>query len=440
MNTNTTCDTRPAAPGADHMDFSKHPCYSAEGKHKYARIHLPVAPQCNIQCNYCNRKFDCVNESRPGVSSDVLPPAQAVGYLREMKEKIPAIEVVGIAGPGDPFANPYETMETLRLVRREFPDMMLCLASNGLHIGPYIDELAELEVSHVTITINAIDPRVGALVYKWVRDGGRPHKGEAGAALMIERQIDAVKRLAEKGILVKVNSIIVPGINDRHIPEIARLVKGLGAEIMNCIPLCPVEDTAFQHLPEPSALMTARVRLLSGNHLGQMSHCARCRADAVGLLEEDRSVEFAETLNNYTNAESPMDYTRPYVAVATQEGMLVNLHLGEAEKVIIYRPVEDEPDEYEIVDVRKLPGNGGGDDRWKKLATNLSDCRAILVSASGPRPRKILENFGLPVVEMEGLIEEGLEALFTGREIPASLRRRFTGCGDSCGGNGQGCS
>ena len=34
---------------------SKHPCYSAEAHTKYARMHLPVAPACNIQCNYCNR-------------------------------------------------------------------------------------------------------------------------------------------------------------------------------------------------------------------------------------------------------------------------------------------------------------------------------------------------------------------------------------------------
>ncbi len=46
--------------------IQQHPCYSKEA-HQYARMHLPVAPACNIQCNYCNRKYDCSNESRPGV-------------------------------------------------------------------------------------------------------------------------------------------------------------------------------------------------------------------------------------------------------------------------------------------------------------------------------------------------------------------------------------
>jgi nitrogen fixation protein NifB len=423
----------------EQFPLDRHPCYSMGGSHKYARIHLPIAPRCNIQCNYCNRKFDCVNESRPGVTSEVLTPVQALAYLEEMVEKIPSIEVVGIAGPGDPFANPYETMETLRLVRKRFPKMMLCLASNGLHIGPSIDELAELEVTHVTITINAVDPAIGALVYRWVRDGDHPLKGEEGAALMIERQLEAVARLAALGVLVKVNAIVIPGVNDHHIPEIARVTKSLGAMIMNCIPLCPVEDTPYEHLEEPDALMMARVRLQSGENMPQMSHCARCRADAVGLLGEDQSIEYAETLSSYTQMSTPIDKTRPYVAVATQEGMLVNLHLGEAQKVIIYG-YHSEADEYEILDVRNLPPTGGGDDRWKKLAHELRDCRAVLVSACGPRPKQIIEGFGLPVIEMEGLIEEGLEAIYHDEEIPASLRRRFTSCGASCAGSGNGCS
>lgn len=423
----------------ENFNLDRHPCYSIGGSHKFARIHLPVAPRCNIQCNYCNRKFDCVNESRPGVTSKVLTPVQALAYLEEMVEKIPTIEVMGIAGPGDPFANPFETMETLRLVRKRFPEMMLCLASNGLHIGPYIEEIAELDVTHVTITINAVDPVIGALVYRWVRDGEHPLKGEEGAALMIERQLEAVARLAALGVLVKVNAIVIPGVNDRHIPEIARVTKSLGAMLMNCIPLCPVEDTPFENLTEPDALVMARVRLQSGENMPQMSHCARCRADAVGLLGEDQSIDYAETLEAFTEMKTAIDPTRPYVAVATQEGMLVNLHLGEARKVIIYGH-HAETDEYEIIDVRNLPPTGGGDDRWKILAHELRDCRAVLVSACGPRPKQIIEGFGLPVIEMEGLIEEGLEAIFHDEEIPASLRRRFTSCGAACSGSGNGCS
>ena len=121
------------------MDINNHPCFSEGARHRTGRIHLPVAPACNMQCNYCNRDFECVNESRPGVSSGILLPWQAADYLDEVLERIKNIAVVGIAGPGDPFANPGETLATLHLVRERHPEMMLCVATNGLAVADYVD-------------------------------------------------------------------------------------------------------------------------------------------------------------------------------------------------------------------------------------------------------------------------------------------------------------
>ena len=143
-------------------NINNHPCFNVHAKGTCGRVHLPVAPDCNIKCNYCNRKYDCVNESRPGVTSSVLTPDQAVLYLERVLEKAPNITVAGIAGPGDAFAKPQGTMETLRLIRKRFPELLLCLATNGLNVAPYIAELAELQVSHVTMTVNAVDPEIGA--------------------------------------------------------------------------------------------------------------------------------------------------------------------------------------------------------------------------------------------------------------------------------------
>ena len=423
------------------IDLTAHPCFGKDAQHKYGRIHLPVAPRCNIQCNFCNRKFDCMNESRPGVTSGVLKPQQALDYLTEIVAKRPEIKVVGIAGPGDPFANPEETMETLRLVRAKHPELMLCLASNGLGIGPYIDELAELNVSHVTITITAVDPSIGAKIYAWIRDGRSPVRGEEAARLLIERQLDAVRRLKEKGIIVKINSIIVPGVNDTHIPEVARTVKELGADIMNCMPLVPVAGAVFEELPAPDAAMTARVRLQSGVHLNQMAHCARCRADAVGFIDEKMTREQMETLDRFAHAALSAGKARPYVAVASQEGALVNMHLGEAARLVIFKQDESTASGFKFVEIRTAPAPGGGSARWSALADCLSDCRAILVNAAGSTPKAALEERGIEVIEMEGLIEEGLTAVYSNQPIPAALKRRFTSCGaGGCRGTGTGCA
>ena len=52
--------------------------------------------------------------------------------------------------------------------------------------APYISELAELQVSHVTMTVNAVDPEIGARIYSWVRDGKKLYRGLAAAELMLE--------------------------------------------------------------------------------------------------------------------------------------------------------------------------------------------------------------------------------------------------------------
>ncbi|MCM2266068.1 MAG: radical SAM protein, partial [Desulfuromonadales bacterium] len=89
---------------------SEHPCFGGDHA-KAGRIHLPVAPGCNIKCGFCERRFDCANESRPGVTSRVLTPEQAVERVRLVKRHMEKqggaqLKVVGIAGPGDPLANP----------------------------------------------------------------------------------------------------------------------------------------------------------------------------------------------------------------------------------------------------------------------------------------------------------------------------------------------
>jgi nitrogen fixation protein NifB len=410
------------------LDRSRHPCFDAGARHHYGRIHLPVAPRCNVQCNFCDRRYDCPNESRPGVTSTVLTPTQAVEYLRRVGERIPDLAVVGIAGPGDPFANSEETMETLRLVRDHDPDILLCVATNGLRVGPHVDELAGLGVGHITITINAVDPEIGKQIYAWMRDGTRVVRGAEAARLLLGRQLEAVRALKEKGVTVKVNTIIIPGVNDDHIPEVARTVAGLGADVLNCIPLYPVEGTPFGVLETPSAGRIARVRAEAAEYLPQMSHCARCRADAVGRLGEAMSQEILACLHDCAAGRGS---ERPYVAVASEEGLLVNLHLGEAETLMIFGP------DGNLVESRPTPPTGLGIRRWVDLADLLKDCRAVLVSGAGETPRQVLAEAGVRVQLTEGLVADTLDALYQGRAF-APPRREFR-CGEACAGQGNGC-
>ncbi|MEQ9369620.1 MAG: nitrogenase cofactor biosynthesis protein NifB [Coleofasciculus chthonoplastes F3-SA18-01] len=422
------------------VNLENHPCFNVKVKGQFGRVHLPVAPKCNIQCNYCNRKYDCVNESRPGVTSTILSPAQAAVYMEKVLEKEPRISVAGIAGPGDPFANPEETLGTMRLLREKFPDLILCLATNGLNLKPeYIDEIAEIGVSHVTVTINAIDPEITRKVYRWVRHEKSVYQGLKGAKLLLERQLVAVKGLKAAGITVKINCIVMPGINDHHVVEVAKAMAELGADLFNAMAMYPTAETPFEGLTEPDAIMMAKIRKECEEYLPQMRHCTRCRADAVGLLGADQSEEFHGCLIACSKKVIPIEEKeRPYVAVATVEGILVNQHLGQADQFQIWQKTDQG---FTLVEERLAPDRGSGFERWQKVATMLKDCRAILASSIGDNPKEILTKCGVLPVEMSGFIETGLQAVYEGSDLSKLKGKRQVAAGKvgECTGSGLGC-
>lgn len=419
------------------LKLDNHPCFSEKAKGVCGRIHLPVAPACNIKCNYCNRKYDCVNESRPGVTSAVLSPAQASAYLDRVMAKAPSISVVGIAGPGDPFANADETLETMRLIRAKYPDMLLCVSTNGLGLPAHIDEVAQLSVTHATVTVNAVDPEIGEKIYAWAKDGKIIYRGRQAAEILLERQIESIKGLKERGIMVKVNTIVIPGINDHHVPSVAEKMSGLGVDALNVMAMVPNAGTPFEDLPEPGARQMAELRAEAEKYLPQIRHCKRCRADAVGLLGKDRCMEFKEDLEECASMIPFSTEGKPYVAVATMEGALVNQHLGEATRFQIWRK---DGDGFKLIEERQAPPKGNGVERWRDLAEILGDCRAVLVSGFGAMPAAVLTEEKVLPIEMSGFIEMGLRAVYSGKDVKVFKKRR-SGCakGLGCKGDGLGC-
>ena len=432
-----------------------HPCFDDRARHIFSRVHLPVAPKCNVQCKFCDRRYDCVNESRPGVSSVILSPGQAMVYLEKVVSRLPNVSVVGIAGPGDPLANPVETFKTLALVRERYPKMILCLATNGLALPEYADRIAELKVSHVTVTVNAVDPDIGAKIYAWVRDGKRVYRGREGAGILLERQMDGVKLLKSRGVTVKINFILIPGINHKQAGNVAKVMKSMGADIFNCMALIPSPGSDFAVVPPPSEEMVGKARAEAAKFLPQMSHCARCRADAVGIIGRDMDEKSLDDL--LASARLPLNpkERRPYVAASTLEGVLVNEHLGRAEEFHIYIRKDHG---FKYKESRKAPPAGGGDERWQQIAELLKDCRAVLVNAVGNRPVEFLKEAGLEVVEMDGLIEQGLDHVYNGAPLPGKRMMKGCACGQAnqepavaascagktcgsggCGGSGMGC-
>ncbi|BAY98023.1 nitrogenase cofactor biosynthesis protein NifB [Tolypothrix tenuis PCC 7101] len=425
--------------------IAKHPCYSEEAHHHYARMHVAVAPACNIQCNYCNRKYDCANESRPGVVSELLTPEEAAHKVLVIAGKIPQMTVLGIAGPGDPLANPEKTFRTFELITEKAPDIKLCLSTNGLMLPDYVDRIKQLNIDHVTITINMVDPEIGANIYPWVHYKRKRYRGIEGVRILHEKQMEGLQALQEADILCKVNSVMIPGINDEHLVEVNKVIRSKGAFLHNIMPLisAPEHGTHFGLTGQrgPTSKELKAVQDSCSGNMKMMRHCRQCRADAVGLLGEDRSQEFTkdkfmemapeynleqrqevhagieksqkeiqavkEKVVETLHTTSLQDRPKILVAVATKGGGLVNQHFGHAKEFMIY---EVDGSSAKFIGHRKIDHycqSGYGEEATlDNIINTISDCKAVLVSKIGHCPQEQLQKVGLQTVEAYDVIEK----------------------------------
>ena len=272
-----------------------HPCYSEKAHFQIARIHLPVAPKCNIQCKFCKRDINKC-EYRPGVTSYIASPTQALARLEKAVKEIPNLKVVGIAGPGEPLANS-ETFETFELVEERFPKLVKCIATNGLLLPRKVDELVALNVKTVTVTVNALDPEVASKIYSWIHYDGKLYRGEEGTKILIHNQLEGIEKASEKGLVVKVNTVLIPKINVGQIEGIAKEVASRGAVLMNIIPLIPMYE--FKKFKPPNCDGLNAARALAEKHIPQFRLCRQCRADACGVPGLERGSPFKSRSEYY---------------------------------------------------------------------------------------------------------------------------------------------
>jgi len=257
-----------------------HPCIHPVANRTLARIHLPVAKNCNLTCRYCARQHPNRRSNLPGTSHGILCPEEALNYFREQRKIWGNDAVVGISGPGEPLANP-ETFETLRLIKMNFPSHPLCLCTNGLLLKDRINDLSDMGMRIISITINGIDPKIVKILQPGIKLGKVLLIGETAANYLIKAQMEGLKMAVARNMFVKVNTVVAEGINDGHLMDLARIVADAGAGIMNIMPVIPPH--AKSPLKEPDKTKIERLQSDCEKIIPQFRLCRRCRADAAGI-------------------------------------------------------------------------------------------------------------------------------------------------------------
>jgi len=285
--------------------LERHPCFSGGAHLKYGRIHLPVSPACNIGCRFCARGIRPKGKERdevPGVASRVLTPTEAMAILDKALALCPEISVVGIAGPGDSLETDY-ALETLELAKARHPRLLSCLSTNGLRLREKIERIASVPADSITVTVNSLRPDALKRINGFAIVDGKVLRGIAAADALIEAQLLGIAAAAARTrAVIKINTVLIPGLNDGEIGEIAKRTADLGASAMNVLPLIPQAGMADRRAPGCAELEAARAR--AGAYLEVFRHCRHCRADAAGLLE-GRNADISKIL--YGGGDGPAE-------------------------------------------------------------------------------------------------------------------------------------
>jgi nitrogen fixation protein NifB len=339
-----------------------------------------------------------------------------------------------------------------------------------------VDEICKHNIDHVTITINCVDPEIGAKIYPWIFWNNRRIKGVKAAKILIEQQQKGLQMLCDRGVLVKVNSVMIPGVNDEHLKEVSRVVKAKGAFLHNVMPLiAEAEHGTFYGMMGQRGPNNDELQALQDECAGDMAmmrHCRQCRADAVGMLGEDRGAEFTNekvaamdidyeaamlrradvhaaieanrsaqqqqrnetfipiTSLKRTKQPAVADTPPALFAVATTGGGVINEHFGHAREFLVYEAAgHGETVDVRFIGARKVDlycsgGDTCGDaeDALAKTIRTLDGCTAVLCSKIGIEPWDRLEAAGLVPNGEHAMepIEDAVAALY--RELLAEGR------------------
>jgi nitrogen fixation protein NifB len=262
--------------------------------------------------------------------------------------------------------------------------------------------------------MNSYDPEISSKIYDFVIWNKKKLTGKDAAERLLTNQLEGIKKCVSLGMLVKVNIVLIPGINDHHIPDLVKNVKELGVYIVNILPLIPVEGTKFSSLRAPTPEERKKLMNLCSDGVRMMRHCRQCRADAIGLLDKDRSNEFIRagacgsgcgplnvksdgivSSNATTTGSATANEIR--IAVATDDGVNVNGGFGNTTEFRMFTVIGDNIKEDHTVTIKQQEGGVYGDPHTENIRsriTSLKDADIIIVKEIGPRPMHELKAAG----------------------------------------------
>lgn len=164
-------------------------------------LRLAVTDRCNLRCTYC----------MPAEGINYLPERELLSWeemfrlTRIMHEM--GIKKVRITG-GEPFVR--NGLVDFLTDLAGLKDLEICLTTNGVFIGDYIDTLQKLGVRHINLSLDSLN---------------RERFKEITRRDDFAKVYDNLIRLIQAGFQVKINAVVMHGKNEEDIIELTEFAR-----------------------------------------------------------------------------------------------------------------------------------------------------------------------------------------------------------------------
>jgi GTP 3',8-cyclase len=176
-------------------------------------LRISVTDRCNFRCRYC------MPEELFGPDHAFLPPSRLLSY-EEIERLVRIFANLGVSKVRITGGEP--------LLRRELPKLIhmisaidaiedLALTTNGVYLKRYAHDLKQAGLKRVNVSLDTLDDRTFAML------NSRKHT--------VSQVLEGIEAAVQAGLKVKINMVVIKGINDHEIGNVARHFRESGLTV-----------------------------------------------------------------------------------------------------------------------------------------------------------------------------------------------------------------
>ncbi len=170
------------------------------------KLRLSLTDKCNLRCHYCmpvDQRF--MDESK------YMAPDEIIEVVAELKSM--GLEEVRLTG-GEP------------LMRKSFPEIVeklaalnlkkVAITTNGIYLDKYLELLKKNRIFHLNISLDSLDPEN----FRKITKGNH-----------LKRVIENIRTAVGQGFVVKINTVMMRGINDHEVLDFVKFSEEESVEV-----------------------------------------------------------------------------------------------------------------------------------------------------------------------------------------------------------------